>query len=110
MMTGANKFSLTGLAIGLALFVAVCLTYLPVARFSFIDFDDPAYVVFNTHVTGGFTQGNLAWAFTSFDPDNWFPLTRLSHMLDYALFGLRAPWHHAVNILMHALASMLLFA
>src|SRR5580658_3589281 len=102
MSAGPNpvhrRFSLTGLAACLLLLWATFVAYIPVTHFYFIDFDDPAYVLNNPHVTGGFTWPDLAWAFTSFDPDNWFPLTRLSHMLDYALFGAHAAWHHAVNI------------
>ena len=43
----------------------------------------------NTHVRGGVTPQGLEWALTSGDAANWFPITRLSHMLDSQLFGLR---------------------
>ena len=105
-----RRFSLTDFSICLALFLATCATYLPASRLDFIRFDDPAYVTYNKHLAEGFTWRGLNWAFTSYDPDNWFPLTRLSHMLDYALFGLNGPAHHDVNILFHALATLLLYA
>ncbi len=92
-----------------ALFLAAILTYIPVTHFGFIGFDDPYYVTANMYVRGGLTLHGLWWAITSFQPDNWFPLTRLSHMLDYALFGLNGHWHHAMNIAIHALGSVMLY-
>jgi tetratricopeptide (TPR) repeat protein len=92
-----------------ALILAAVLVYIPATHFGFIGFDDPYYVTANMYVRGGLTLHGLYWALTSFQPDNWFPLTRLSHMLDYQLFGLNGPWHHAVNVAIHALASAMLY-
>jgi protein O-mannosyl-transferase len=92
------------------LFLATAAVYLQTARFDFVNFDDPDYVTANPHVRGGFTADNIAWAFSSGDAANWFPLTRLSHMLDYRLFGMAAGGHHLTNVLLHALSAMLLFA
>jgi tetratricopeptide (TPR) repeat protein len=92
------------------LFLAAVAVYAQTAHFDFVNFDDPDYVTANPHVRGGFTAQNLAWAFSSGDAANWFPLTRLSHMLDYQLFGLASGWHHLTNVLLHALAVLLLFA
>ncbi len=93
---------------GLAL--AILLAYLPVRTYDFLNFDDPDYVSANAHVRQGITPSGIAWAFTSTESANWFPLTRLSHMLDVELFGLDAGWHHLVNVLLHAIATLLLFA
>jgi tetratricopeptide (TPR) repeat protein len=64
----------------------------------------------NVHVRGGFTPPGLEWAIASGDAANWFPVTRLSHMLDSQLFGLRSGWHHLASVGWHALAAVLLFA
>ena len=92
------------------LIVATATVYAQAARFDFVNFDDPDYVTANPHVRGGFTAENVAWAFTSGDAANWFPLTRLSHMLDYRVFGLASGWHHLINVLLHTLSVLLLFA
>jgi tetratricopeptide (TPR) repeat protein len=92
------------------LFVATFAVYAQVRHFDFVNFDDPEYVTSNPHVRSGITPANVAWAFTSGEAANWFPLTRLSHMLDYQMFGLRSGWHHLTNVLLHALAVLLLFA
>jgi tetratricopeptide (TPR) repeat protein len=90
--------------------VATVALYAPVARFDFVNFDDPEYVTRNTHVRDGLTPSGLEWALTSGEAANWFPVTRLSHMLDSQLFGLRAGLHHLTSVFCHALAAVLLFA
>jgi tetratricopeptide (TPR) repeat protein len=90
--------------------IATLLVYLQVRSYDFVNFDDPDYVANNIHVRQGITTGGIAWAFTSTESANWFPLTRLSHMLDVELFGLDAGWHHLDNALLHTLAALFLFA
>ncbi len=92
------------------LFLATVAVYGQVRHFDFVNFDDPEYVTENNHVRAGLTPDGLAWAFTSTDLENWFPLTRISQMADYQFFGLRSGWHHLTNLLFHALATLLLFA
>ena len=93
----------------LALLVAILAVYAPVRHFDFVNFDDPEYVRDNPHVRAGLTPEGLAWAFTSTESANWFPVTRLSHMLDAQLFGMRAGPQHLVSVLFHALAALCLF-
>ena len=94
-----------------AVLCAVTLAaYAPVHRFAFVNYDDPDYVTANFHVRAGITGEGLKWALGSRDAANWFPLTWLSHMLDCQVFGLEAGWHHLTNVLLHAVAVLLLFA
>ena len=94
----------------LALFFSTLAGYAEVRHFDFINYDDPFYVSHNRHVRDGITPAGLRWAVTSGEGANWFPVTRLSHMLDAQLFGMQSGWHHLVNVLIHALAALLLFA
>jgi len=64
----------------------------------------------NPHVRGGLTPASIEWAIASGEAANWFPVTRLSHMVDYELFGLRSGLHHLTSVFWHVLASVLLFA
>lgn len=107
---GPARSSLHNLWICLALFAATFAVYAQVRHFDFVNFDDPDYAANNPHVRHGITPEGLKWAFTSGEASNWFPLTRLSHMLDGQLFGLRSGRHHLTNVLLHALAALLLFA
>jgi protein O-mannosyl-transferase len=83
--------------------------YSPVARHSFLSFDDHDYVTANPHVHDGLAWSTIEWAFTSTEAANWHPLTWLSHALDYQLFGLNPLGHHLDNVLIHALNAVLLF-
>jgi protein O-mannosyl-transferase len=94
----------------LALFLAIVAVYSQVWHFDFVNFDDPEYISGNNHVRAGVTWDGLKWAFTSTAAANWFPLTWLSHMASYQFFGLHSGWHHLINVLFHALASLLLLA
>jgi len=94
----------------LALLVVVVVLYSQVRHYGFIGYDDPDYVTENPHVRGGLSWPAVEWAFTTGYAANWIPLTWLSHMLDFELFGLRGGAHHLMNVLLHILGSMLLFA
>ena len=84
------------------LLAATVATEARTARFEFVN--DPDYVTDNPHVRGGFTPENVAGAFAPGDAANWFPLTHLSHMLDYRLFGDASGGHHLTSVLLHAIA------
>jgi tetratricopeptide (TPR) repeat protein len=92
------------------LLLATFAVYAPVRHFEFINYDDYAYITENPYVRQGVTAAGVKWALTSSDAANWFPVTRLSHMLDVQLFGLDSGWHHLTNALVHALATLMLFA
>lgn len=76
--------------------------------YGFLNYDDPSYVTNNLHVRAGLTWESVHWAFTG-HADYWHPLTWLSHMLDWQLFGGDARGHRAVSIAWHALNAVLLF-
>ena len=88
-----------------ALVLAIAAAYGQLHDSQFVNFDDPDYVGENPHVR----LGDAAWAFTSTEHANWFPLTWLSHMLDVELYGLRAGPHHLTSVAIHALSTLLLF-
>lgn len=93
-----------------ALLFATLAVYAQVARHEFVLYDDPDYVTTNEHVRAGLTADGVAWAFTSSQAGNWFPLTWLSHMLDCQIFGVDSGMLHLMNVLYHALAALLVFA
>jgi tetratricopeptide (TPR) repeat protein len=78
-------------------------------RYDFVNYDDPAYVYDNPQVTSGLTAHGVIWAFTSGHANNWHPLTWLTHMLDYQVYGGNAGGHHFTNVLLHTIAVLLLF-
>jgi hypothetical protein len=94
--------------IGLLLALITLLVYLPVCRYNFQVYDDDDYVTNNHIVQNGLTWAGVKWAFTTGHASNWHPLTWLSHMLDYELFGLNAGAQHYVNVLFHRVNAVLL--
>ncbi len=86
-----------------SLFISFVLILLTLSAFSglrnnhFISLDDNIYVTENHHVQEGLTLKSMVWAVTSRYGGHWHPITWLSHMLDYDLFGLNPAGHHLIN-------------
>jgi len=93
----------------LTLLAASVFAYAPVARQPFVRFDDPTYVFENPAINQGLTRGSLQTAFTIIHGGNWHPLTTLSHMLDVQLFGIHAAPMKIENVVLHLLATLLLY-
>jgi tetratricopeptide (TPR) repeat protein len=91
------------------LFLLVAGAFAPCLWNGFVSLDDPNYISLNEHVRPGLTWEGLRWAWTSTEVQNWHPLTWMSHMLDTQLFGLEPAGHHATNVLLHAVNTVLLF-
>jgi hypothetical protein len=96
------------LLIYLALLLTTFAVYAQVRDFDFVNYDDDLFTSGNLKVQQGLTAQGLEWALTSGYTGNWYPLTWVSHMLDCEFFGLDSGWHHLHNVLLHALASILL--
>ena len=94
----------------LLLALVTIATYAQVFDHEFVSYDDPDYITANPHVRAGLTWTGAAWAFTTSEAANWHPVTWLSHMLDWQLFGERAGMHHLVSVLIHTANVLLLFA
>lgn len=84
-------------------------TFAGVRGNDFVLYDDTLYVTANTRVQQGLTADNVRWAFTTIEASNWHPLTWLSHMLDWQLFGSNATGHHLVSLGWHVANVVLLF-
>ena len=97
------------LFLGLGLVLSTVATYWPVARNSWILYDDTVYLIDNKVVQEGITSEGLAWSLTSFDGGNWHPVTWLSIMLDVELWGMNVGGHHISGVVLHTLSTVLLF-
>lgn len=95
--------------ISLFLIVIILAAYWQLPTHDFLVFDDNKYITNNSHVHDGITWKNLAWAFSSTDFGYWHPLTWLSHMLAFQLFGLKFGMHHLTNLFLHIANTLLLF-
>jgi len=91
------------------LIVASCAAFGRIAGNNFILLDDKDYITENNHIKSGISTKNIIWAFTTTYFANWHPVTWLSHMLDWSLFGATASGHHIVSLLLHIGAVIFLF-
>ena len=102
-----NKYR--NILVCLFLIISTLSVYWQVTNYNFVDFDDIEYVYENRHVQGGFTLESIKWAFTTNRASIWHPLSWLSHMLDYQLYGLNPGSHHLTNLFFHIFNTLLLF-
>lgn len=97
------------LIIYIVLTIVTLAVYWQVNKYDFVIIDDPMYITENHHIQSGFTWEGIAWAFGIRSAAFWHPLTWLSFMLDYQLYGLNAGGYHITNIILHILSTLLLF-
>jgi len=88
--------------------VLVFSLYFQVRTHEYISYDDRGYTYENPMVIKGLTWEGVRWAFEDSHFANYHPLTWISHMVDFSLFG-NAPGYFALeNALIHGLNSLLL--
>src|SRR5690242_17365877 len=78
-------------------------------RHDFVNYDDKTYVYGNSLVKAGLTVDGLKRAFVDTYTKNWHPLTIISHMIDCQIFDFKPGGHHFTNVLLHSVATLLLF-
>jgi len=97
------------IVIYIILTVAILAIFWQVNHFTFINVDDDVCVTDNHHVQSAMIPGNFLWAFTTLYQGYWHPLTWLSFMIDYQLYGADAGGYHVTNVILHVLSTLLLF-
>ena len=92
------------------LVIATFIAYMQVLKYGFItSFDDTKYLTSNWNIKAGLTKESIVWAFSTSYASNWHPLTWLSHMLDYELYGMEPFGHHLTSLIFHITNTLLLF-
>lgn len=102
-----NRQITLGICIGLT--IIIWIVFGQSLRFGFINFDDDRYVYENPHITAGLKLEGIKWFLTHSHASLWHPLTTLTHMADCQIYGLNPGGHHFTNVLLHNLATILLF-
>ncbi|MCH2606088.1 MAG: tetratricopeptide repeat protein [Nitrospinales bacterium] len=106
--TSRNK--LMRISICILLVIATFIAYMQVLKYGFItSFDDTEYLTSNWNIKAGLTKESIVWAFSTSYAANWHPLTWLSHMLDYELYGMEPFGHHLTSLIFHITNTLLLF-
>jgi len=96
------------LIISILLALSVLIVYWSVQEFNFV-YDDQDYVTENTRLQHGLTWENLGWAFTATECGFYQPLTWLTYLVDFELYGLKAGGYHWTNLIFHLANTVLLF-
>lgn len=113
ILLNENKISNKNLLFLLILLLALLtfLSFIPVLYADFLKLDDDYYLLKNKKITNGITVEGLKYAFSkeSFSLGFYFPLTIISHQIDFSLYKMNAKGHHFTNLLIHILNTTLLF-
>ena len=98
-------------AICIFLMVATFCIYSQVQDHEFINFDDGVFVTESSLVQAGLTNENIIRVFTTrtFKDLEWMPITSISYMLDYQLYGLNPKGHHLTNLGFYIANVLILF-
>jgi len=96
------------LIISIFLALSVLIVYWSVQEFNFV-YDDQDYVTENARLQHGLTWENLGWAFMATECGFYQPLTWLTYLVDFELYGLKAGGYHWTNLIFHLANTVLLF-
>ena len=91
------------------LIASSCVAFGRIAGNDFINYDDNEYITENYQIQSGINLQTIKWAFTTTYCSYWHPLTWLSHMLDWSMFGANASGHHLISLFLHVGSVIFLF-
>ncbi len=97
----AARFGVCGLLVA-----AIFAVYLQLRHHEFINYDDPIHVA---EMRSGLTAASLARAWTTPIVSNWIPVTRVSLLAAYEIYGDDSGRQLLTGVALHAASSVLLF-
>ena len=105
----ARPKNLRTIFVCLLLALGTLALFWPVIHCDFVNYDDPDYASQNPMIQQGLTGQSIAWAFQKSFASNWHPLTWMSHMIDWQIYGVKPGGHHLTNLIFHIATTLLLF-
>lgn len=109
MMFSVKKKLRLEYIICLILVAIILAAYWQLPTHGFLNLDDNRYITQNEHVKAGVNWQTITWAFNFENFAYWHPVTWMSHMLFFQLFGMNPAMHHMMNLFLHIANSLLLF-
>ncbi|HYC49848.1 MAG TPA: tetratricopeptide repeat protein [Gemmatimonadaceae bacterium] len=108
-MAGGNRPDARQLwLISLLLAALAVVPYLPSLRGEFLTWDDNINFLENFGFRG-LGWDNLRWMWSTTRMGHYIPLTWMTFGLDYTLWGMNPTGYHSVNLVLHAINTVLLF-
>jgi tetratricopeptide (TPR) repeat protein len=93
----------------LLLCAATLASFWSVTACAFVNYDDRA-VFLDQPLRHGLTWQGIIWGLRNPAVGHWQPITCVSHMLDFQLFGANPAGHHASSLILHLIGVLLLYA
>lgn len=88
------------------LIAATLAVYAQVRRHEFVNYDDYVYL---SAIDTGWSADGVRRAFTRHIVSNWIPVTWLTLLVDYELYGRHPAGYLLTNVAIHAISAVLLF-
>ena len=85
------------------------LLFFKVHDFDFVLLDDHLNVYQNLQIQKEISLTTIAQLFTSYTNANWQPITQLTFLIEYNIFGLNPGGYHITNVIIHIANSILVF-
>ena len=108
-MSGNRKHILASFCTMVAVFTVAVLPFIRAWEYGIINLDDYWYVSAHESIMAGVGWAGIKFGFTCLEEGIWMPLTWLSYMLDYSIFG--ADWgkFHIHSIFVHGINAILVW-
>lgn len=104
----ANKCGKPAWIAAIAVSILTFMIYLPALQNGFVDWDDNVYILDNSNIQS-ISLKVLKWIFSPEANPTWHPLTLLSFVVDYSIWGLNPFGYHLTNVILHTLNAFLVF-
>ena len=88
--------------------VITFLCFLPALQNKFVNLDDPQYITENP-VVKNINAENLKLIFSEQFVGNYQPVTMLSYLIEYKIFGMNPFGYHLMNLIFHLLGTLFVF-
>jgi tetratricopeptide (TPR) repeat protein len=91
------------------LLLAVWIVFAQTTDYGFVNYDDEMNLYGNPAIQQGLSLDGVRWARTTAHGSQWAPITWMSYLADYQIYGLKPQGYHRTNVLLHCATTVLLF-
>lgn len=91
------------------LWLLVIAVFFPILEADYVDFDEQEAILANPSITAPLNLESLIKIFTSFEANQYTPLSMASHWLEYNISGFNSAVSHLISLLLHLLAVTAVF-